>query len=398
MRAKRVDTVVVGGGIVGLAHALAAARGGDRVVLFERDDFAAGASIRNFGMIWAVGQQRGAVYERALRSREVWLEIAAMTGMWAAETGSLHLAHHEDEVAVLEEFLTASAPARERGARMVTAAEAAARGPAVREEGLLGALWSPTEVNVDPRAAIPAVAAHLAGEYGVEVRFGETVRGIDMPSVSTTAGEWRADRVYVCSGNDFATLYPDVFATSGLLRCKLQMMRTRVQPGGWQLGPMLCGGLTLLHYAAFEGLAAQAALRARLDTQLPYEREHGVHVLLSQTADGRLTIGDSHAYAGTHDPFQDEGINEAVLRYLRTFAKVPEPVVTERWEGHYPSLRDGRTELVVSPEPGVTVVNGVGGAGMTLSFGLAEEVVGHGAPAPTPTSANTPVPAGPRPG
>ncbi|MFG7945693.1 TIGR03364 family FAD-dependent oxidoreductase [Streptomyces cacaoi] len=376
MTAKRVDTAVVGGGIVGLAHALAAARRGDRVVLFERDTFAAGASIRNFGMVWAVGQQRGAVYERALRSREVWLEIAAKTGLWAVEAGSFHLAHHEDEAAVLEEFLEAAPAARDRGARMVTAREAVARGPAVRAEGLRAALWSPTEVNVDPRGAIPAVAAHLAEEYGVEVRFGTTVRGVDLPEVSTTDGVWRADRVFVCSGNDFATLYPEVFAGSGLVRCKLQMMRTGVQPGGWQLGPMLCGGLTLLHYAAFDGLDARQRLAERLDAELPFEREHGIHVLLSQTADGRLTVGDSHAYAMTHDPFQDESVNEAVLRCLARFAEVPSAAVTERWEGYYPSLRDGRTELVVTPEPGVTVVNGVGGAGMTLSFGLAEEVVG----------------------
>ncbi|MGY1437936.1 TIGR03364 family FAD-dependent oxidoreductase [Streptomyces reniochalinae] len=376
MTAKSVDTAVVGGGIVGLAHALAAARRGDRVALFERDTFATGASIRNFGMIWAIGQQRGPIYERALRSRQVWLEVAAKTGLWAAEAGSLHLAHHEDEVAVLEEFLAAAPAARERGARMLTASEAASRGPAVRREGLSAAMWSPTEVNVDPRGAIPAVASHLAGEYGVHVRFGETVRAIDMPHVTTTGGTWRAERVYVCSGNDFATLYPEVFADSGLVRCKLQMMRTGVQPGGWQLGPMLCGGLTLLHYAAFDGLPARQRLTERLAAELPFEREHGIHVLLSQTADGRLTVGDSHAYAMTHDPFQDESVNEAVLRYLARFAEVPSTEITERWEGYYPSLRDGRTEFVATPEPGVTVVNGVGGAGMTLSFGLAEEVVG----------------------
>ncbi|AIA07644.1 oxidoreductase [Streptomyces noursei ZPM] len=371
------DTAVVGGGIVGLAHALAAARRGDRVVLFERDAYAVGASIRNFGMIWAIGQQRGAVYQRALRSREIWLELSAKTGMWAEPSGSLHLAHRPDELAVLEEFVATTPAARERGTTMLTAAEAVRRGPAVRAEGLLGAMWSPTEVNVDPRRAVPAVAAHLAEEYGVDVRFGTTVRQIAAPLLSTTDGTWRADRIVVCSGNDFATLYPEVFRESGLVRCKLQMLRTGVQPDGWQLGPMLCGGLTLLHYAAFEDCTARAALDARMRAELPFHREHGIHVLLSQTADGRLTIGDSHAYAATHDPFASEEIDRAILDSLRGFARIPQPRITERWTGYYPSLRDGRTELVTDPEPGVTVVNGVGGAGMTLSFGLAEEVLGR---------------------
>jgi hypothetical protein len=38
-------------------------------------------------------------------------------------------------------------------------------------------------------------------------------------------------------------------------------------------------------------------------------------------------------------------------------------------------MTNGATELIVETEPGVTVINGVGGNGMTLSFGLCEEVI-----------------------
>src|SRR5690242_14905365 len=98
------DVAVVGAGIVGLAHAYHLARQGRRVVVFERHPAACGASIRNFGMLWPIGQPAGRMHKMGLRSRDLWLEVLASSGLWHARCGSLHLAYREDEAQVLAEF------------------------------------------------------------------------------------------------------------------------------------------------------------------------------------------------------------------------------------------------------------------------------------------------------
>src|SRR5262245_34495258 len=105
MESRCADVGVVGAGIVGLAHAYAAARRGYKVVLFERTNPAVGASIRNFGLIWPIGQPAGPLFQRALRSREIWRAISRDAGFWCAPSGSLHLAYHAGERDVLIEYI-----------------------------------------------------------------------------------------------------------------------------------------------------------------------------------------------------------------------------------------------------------------------------------------------------
>jgi FAD dependent oxidoreductase TIGR03364 len=364
------DVLIVRAGIVGLAHALAFAKRGRSIIVFERNPQAVGASIRNFGMVWPIGQPQGHLYDRALKSREIWLDVSSKAGIYAHEAGSLHLARRPDELAVLEEFV-ASRP-NPRSVQLLTPNQAIEKSPAVIIDGLLGALWSATEVIVDPREAIAKLPAYLSDTYGVQFRFGTAVTAIENGTVTAGGEQWTGDRVFVCSGADFETLYPALYTASGMTKVKLQMMRSIPQPNGWRLGAALCGGLTLTHYGSFAHCPSLPALKERIASETPHFPQWGIHVMVSQNALGELIIGDSHEYGLSPNPFDRADINQYVLEYLQGFANVPSFEIAATWHGVYAKL-PGQTELILQPDEKVTIVNALGGAGMTLSFGLAEE-------------------------
>ena len=366
------SAIVVGAGIVGLAAARALAVKGYEVTVFERHPKAIGASIRNFGMVWPIGQPNGHLYTRAMRSREIWKSLLTEAGIWHRKTGSLLAARLPEEMAVLEEFMQKDGRST---ARLLSAAQAVEQSPALKADGLLGALWSDDEMIVDPREAIRLLPALLTEKYGIHFIFGQVVNRVKHPAVWAGTQRYQADEVWICSGQDFETLYPEVFNSAPITKCKLQMMRTTAQPNNWNIGASLSAGLTLIHYRAFENLESLAPLKALYAARYPEHLAHGVHVLVSQNGMGEITLGDTHEYGLHLDPFDQQSLNDLVLDYLSEFAMFPEIKIAEYWNGTYAKCTDGNTEYVGRPEPGVVVVNGLGGAGMTMSFGLLEELV-----------------------
>lgn len=367
------DVGVVGAGIIGLAHAYHLARRGLRVIVFERHQRAQGASIRNFGMIWPIGQPLGPLYQVARRSREVWKEILSAGGLWHRECGSLHLAYHEDESQILREFVAESHGA-DRPCELWTPAQVVSWFPAVVPSGLRAGMWSPLELAVDPRQVIAELPAWLAQTYGVEFAFGTPMLGFDLPRVVTPDGERRVRRLLICTGSDFRELAPAAFANSGLIPVKLQMMRSQAFGDRFAVGTHLAAGLTLRHYASFAGCPTLPALIRRLDAELPEYGRYGIHVLVAQNGRGELILGDSHEYGDAIDPFDNPRIDELILGYLQTFLMIPNLTVASRWHGIYVK-HPTAAYVVARPALGVLAVTGLGGAGMTLSFGLAEQII-----------------------
>lgn len=366
------SAIVIGAGIVGLATARALSLKGYAVKVFERTHKAVGASIRNFGMVWPIGQP-GKLYDRAMRSRAVWQEIGDAGACWYDPAGSLHLAYHPDEWQVLQELYESMRG--ERPVSLLTSAEVADRSGAVVQDGLLGGLYSTDELIVDPREAIAAVPGYLQEKYGVQFYWNKCVSYISDNTIYIgNEEEYEGDVIFICSGADFETLYPEAYATYPLTKCKLQMMRLASQPDNWRIGPALCGGLSLIHYKSFAAAPSLTALKQRYEETMGPYLDWGIHVMVSQNGRGELTVGDSHEYGPTHDPFDKDFINTMIVNYLQGFARFKDARVIETWNGIYPKLTDGETDLFFSPEPAVYILNGLSGAGMTLSFGLAEEV------------------------
>jgi len=369
---RTVDVAIVGAGIVGLAHAWSAARLGLTVAVFERGPRAEMASIRNFGMVWPIGQPPGDDFRRAMRSRSRWLELKREAGLWVNECGSIHVAHAADEFAVLDEF-AAMARQHDVPCELLSRSETLSRFPAANADGLHGSLYSTVECCVDPRVAIAAIPEFLADKYGVEFHFRTAVAGIEAPIVCTSAGDrWQAGRVLICSGADFESLFPREFAASGLRRCKLQMLATAPQPNGWNLGPHWAAGLTLAHYAAFRDCPTLPALKARFERELPECVATGIHVMASQNHLGEVVIGDSHEYDDAMSPFDVERIDRIILDYLAGFLRLPDPAIARRWHGVY-AKHPSKTQFVAEVQPNVHIQSSPGGAGMTLSFGLADD-------------------------
>ncbi len=370
---SKQNAIVIGAGIVGLATARALAIRGYTVTVFERNERAVGASIRNFGMVWPIGQPTGDLYERALLSRSIWKEICTEAKIWHDEVGSLHLAYHDDELQAITEYVEANRQYRD--CSVLDPKQTLQKSPAVNSSGLRGALWSADEMILESRVAIGQVALYLSEKYDVTFYWNTAISRIEHPMVMSGNTSWQADEIFVCSGADFETLYPELFLQSEITKCKLQMMRLVAQPDDWRIGPALCGGLSMIHYPGFQSAKSLPALRKRYQSEYGDHLEWGIHVMVSQNGAGELTIGDSHEYGLVHDPFDKEFINNLITGYLHTFAKFKDWKLAQSWHGIYSKMTNGQTELVMDAANGVTIINGLGGNGMTLSFGLCEQLI-----------------------
>jgi hypothetical protein len=147
----------------------------------------------------------------------------------------------------------------------------------------------------------------------------------------------------------------------------------RLAEAGWRLPAPVMSDLGLVRYLGYAELPQATAVRARLEAEQAAHLAHGVHLIVAQSADGSLVVGDSHHYAATPDPFARDDVDALILdEFAKVFGQAPPPVL-ERWTGTYASAQGH--SLVETPMPGVRLVVVTGGTGASTAFGLAEDVI-----------------------
>ncbi|HUK45070.1 MAG TPA: TIGR03364 family FAD-dependent oxidoreductase [Gaiellaceae bacterium] len=360
--------VVIGAGVLGSFHALAALRRGWEVVHLEREQDARGASVRNFGLVWVSGRRPGPELALALRARSLWEELGReVPELGFRPNGSLTLVQDEAELRVLEQVVERP-DAAERRLELLDAAQVTEVNPTVRGRVLAGLLCR-ADAAVEPQRVPGAVRAVLEREPGYRWLPGRHVVELDDGWARDHRGERHAgDVVIVCPGaaHGCAGWQPE---NAPLRRVRLQMLET--EPFGHLLTTSIADGDSLRYYPAFDVPA-----RAYLARQPPLVAELGIQLLLQQRLDGRLTVGDTHEF---EEPFA-VSVAEAPYRHLRerveSLLGEPMPPVRRRWAGIYSQATDERLYYRERLGKSTWVVTGAGGRGMTLAPAIAEEVIG----------------------
>ena len=363
------DLIVVGAGIVGLAHALEGARRGLRVLVIDRDHRCVGASIRNFGFITVTGQPAGDTWRRASVSRDIWIDVAAQAGIPIEHRGLWMIAHRPLATRVLEAFMKTPMA---HGNRLMEVHEAALEAPELRLDDAQAVMHSPHEVRVESRTAIPRLAAWLAEHHGVGFLWGEAVLEVEAPRVRTAQRTLQAERIVICPGTELNGVGRESLASLGLKLTRLQMLRVRPQPS-FRLSGAVMSDLSLVRYGGYAALPEARALKTQLDSEEADSLAAGIHLIVVQSADGSLVIGDSHHTFDTPEPFASEAVDDLILSHAHKALRLSEATVVERWTGVYPT--GAATDCVIAaPNPQTRVVVVTSGTGASTGFGIAKEV------------------------
>ena len=280
---ERIDTAVIGGGIIGLAAAFAIARRGHSLCVLEREPRPGmGTSTRNSqvihaGIYYPAGTLKAA---HCVKGARLLYEFCERYGVPHKRCGKLIVAHDESEVAGLEALRARGEANGVEGLQMVDASFVRAREPHVCA---YAALYSPHSGIVDADALVRTLV-RLCGHEGAAVLPGTPLVGADVRADGIEL-QTPAERIVARSVVNAAGLYAD--EVSAML-------------GGQPFRIYACRG----EYA--ELVPSRRSLVNALVYPLPHTHSLGVH--LSKTIHGNVTLGPTACYQERKDDYEEQRI------------------------------------------------------------------------------------------
>jgi glycine/D-amino acid oxidase-like deaminating enzyme len=389
---NHVDTVVIGGGIIGAATAYFLAERGISVALCEKHEIACEQSGRNWGWCRQMGRDPREL-PLIIESLKLWrgLEQRLMEPTGFVQSGILYMCETEAELATNASFLE-HASAHQLDTRMVSGAEAERLQPGCSRTWK-GALYTPSDGRAEPQKAAPSLA-RAAARHGASIHLRCAVRGVEtsagrLSAVVTERGIIRCNSA-VLAGGAWSRLFcgpmgislPQLGVLGSVLRTQpLDAGVERSMAGAdFGLRKRQDGGYTLAHGRAtvvdivpdsfrlfFKFLPALMqdwrTLRLRFGRRFLEDMSLARSWPLDQPSPFELVR--------VLDPEPSGGLLRQALASLATyFPRFREARVSERWAGLIDVTPDAIPVIDEAPQlPGLYIATGFSGHGFGIGPG-----------------------------
>jgi FAD dependent oxidoreductase TIGR03364 len=372
---KNFDLIIVGGGIMGAFHAYHAAKLGKSVLILEKDNFPVGSTVRNFGQAVPSGSS-GRWFDFGRRSLEIYQDIQSKFDISVRRNGTVYVASDETEWTLANELFGIHQNKKYHSV-LLSKRQCLEQYPELKSEYVRGGIYYPNEVSVEPNLLIYKILEYLQEQYKVAYKSNTIV--IDCQEINgktevmtASKEKFSAEKVIICSGYVFNLLFPEIYAKSGLIVSKLQMLQT-VPMTNVSLKGNILTGLSIRRYESFEECPSYKS--SALPEHYTELKKWGVHILFKQAIDGSIIIGDSHEYApvGKTDELgfdTKDYVNKLMLKEAQRIVSFPVNQIARTWAGFYAQHPDEIFEYNISPN--IHIFTGIGGKGMTTSAGYAE--------------------------
>lgn len=364
----RVDAVVVGAGVVGLAVARSLALAGQEVIVLEQENaIGTGVSARNSevihaGLYYPPGSRKA---QWCVRGKALLYEFAASHGVNHRACGKLVVACEAGQIPALE-ALQVKATDNGVPVQLLTQSEARAMEPALQ---CVAALWSPTTGIVDSHGLMLALQGELESAGGMVALASSLERAVPVPG---------GFELQVSTGAETTSLAcRSLVNAAGLQACAVTRLIEGLDPV-WQPRPFFAKG----NYYALSGKAPFS----RLIYPAPQDAWLGVHLTLDLGGQARfgpdlewLDVQDPMGIDYSVDPTRAEGFYAEVRRY---WPDLPYGALQPAYSGVRPKLYgpgqkapdfrvDGPLDHGIE---GLVNLLGIESPGLTSSLAIAEHV------------------------